>query len=206
MGVLILASVRLEEVMKDEIIQIFRESADLKIRFIRQNAEALGQAVKMIVEAFKAGHKIFLFGNGGSAADSQHIAAEFVNRYQIERPPLPAIALTTDTSILTSISNDYGYVDSFSKQVKALGREGDVAIGISTSGAAANVIKAIKVAKEMGLKTISLTGGDGGDLAKLTDLALVVDAPSTPRIQEVHITIGHVLCEMVDRMLFQKPA
>ncbi|MDH4265106.1 MAG: D-sedoheptulose 7-phosphate isomerase [Deltaproteobacteria bacterium] len=192
--------------MKDEIIQIFRESADLKIRFIRQNAEALGQAVKMIVEAFKAGHKIFLFGNGGSAADSQHIAAEFVNRYQIERPPLPAIALTTDTSILTSISNDYGYVDSFSKQVKALGREGDVAIGISTSGAAANVIKAIKVAKEMGLKTISLTGGDGGDLAKLTDLALVVDAPSTPRIQEVHITIGHVLCEMVDRMLFQKPA
>jgi len=192
--------------MKDEIIQIFRESADLKIRFIRQNAEALGQAVKMIVEAFKAGHKIFLFGNGGSAADAQHIAAEFVNRYQIERPPLPAIALTTDTSILTSISNDYGYVDSFSKQVKALGREGDVAIGISTSGAAANVIKAIKVAKEMGLKTICLTGGDGGDLAKLTDLALVVDAPSTPRIQEVHITIGHVLCEMVDRMLFQKPA
>jgi len=192
--------------MKDEIIQIFRESADLKIRFIRQNAEALGQAVKMIVEAFKAGHKIFLFGNGGSAADAQHIAAEFVNRYQIERPPLPAIALTTDTSILTSISNDYGYVNSFSKQVKALGREGDVAIGISTSGAAANVIKAVKVAKEMGLKTICLTGGDGGDLAKLTDLALVVDAPITPRIQEVHITIGHVLCEMVDRMLFQKPA
>ncbi|MBU1206184.1 MAG: D-sedoheptulose 7-phosphate isomerase [Proteobacteria bacterium] len=188
------------------MIQIFRESADLKIRFIRQNAEALGQAVKMIVEAFKAGHKIFLFGNGGSAADAQHIAAEFVNRYQIERPPLPAIALTTDTSILTSISNDYGYVNSFSKQVKALGREGDVAIGISTSGAAANVIKAVKVAKEMGLKTICLTGGDGGDLAKLTDLALVVDAPITPRIQEVHITIGHVLCEMVDRMLFQKPA
>ncbi|MFH1756740.1 MAG: D-sedoheptulose 7-phosphate isomerase [Pseudomonadota bacterium] len=192
--------------MKDKIIQIFQESADLKMRFIRQNAEALGQAVKMIVEAFKAGNKIFLFGNGGSAADAQHIAAEFVNRYQIERPPLPAIALTTDTSVLTSISNDYGYADSFSKQVKALGREGDVAIGISTSGAAANVIKAIKVAEEMGLKTISLTGGDGGDLAKLTDLALVVDAAITPRIQEVHITIGHVICEMVDRMLFQKPA
>jgi len=159
----------------------------------------------MVVEAFKAGNKVLLFGNGGSAADAQHIAAEFVNRYQIERPPLPAIALTTDTSILTSISNDYGYIDSFSKQVKALGREGDVAIGISTSGTAANVIKAIKAAKEMGLKTISLTGGDGGDLAKLTDIALVVDSPITPRIQEVHITIGHVLCEMVDRMLFQKP-
>jgi len=191
--------------MKDEIMQTFRESADLKVRFIRQNAEVLGQAVEMVVEAFKAGNKVLLFGNGGSAADAQHLAAEFVNRYQIERPPLPAIALTTDTSILTSISNDYGYIDSFSKQVKALGREGDVAIGISTSGTAANVIKAIKVAKEMGLKTISLTGGDGGDLAKLTDIALVVDSPITPRIQEVHITIGHVLCEMVDRMLFQKP-
>lgn len=191
--------------MKDEIMQTFRESADLKVRFIRQNAEVLGQAVGMVVEAFKAGNKVLLFGNGGSAADAQHIAAEFVNRYQIERPPLPAIALTTDTSILTSISNDYGYIDSFSKQVKALGKEGDVAIGISTSGTAANVIKAIKTAKEMGLKTISLTGGDGGDLAKLTDIALVVDSPITPRIQEVHITIGHVLCEMVDRMLFQKP-
>jgi len=191
--------------MKDEIMQTFRESADLKVRFIRQNAEVLGQAVGMVVAAFKAGNKVLLFGNGGSAADAQHIAAEFVNRYQIERPPLPAIALTTDTSILTSISNDYGYVDSFSKQVKALGKEGDVAIGISTSGTAANVIKAIKAAKEMGLKTISLTGGDGGDLAKLTDIALVVDSPITPRIQEVHITIGHVLCEMVDRMLFQKP-
>jgi D-sedoheptulose 7-phosphate isomerase len=191
--------------MKDEIMQTFRESADLKVRFIRQNAEVLGQAVGMVVEAFKAGNKVLLFGNGGSAADAQHIAAEFVNRYQIERPPLPAIALTTDTSILTSISNDYGYIDSFSKQVKALGREGDVAIGISTSGTAANVIKAIKAAKEMGLKTISLTGGDGGDLAKLTDIALVVDSPITPRIQEVHITIGHVLCEMVDWMLFQKP-
>ncbi|MDI6753716.1 MAG: D-sedoheptulose 7-phosphate isomerase [Thermodesulfobacteriota bacterium] len=192
--------------MKDDIVQAFRESADLKVRFIRQNAEILGQVVKMIVEAFKAGNKVLLFGNGGSAADAQHIAAEFVNRYQIERPPLPAIALTTDTSILTSISNDYGYIDSFAKQVKALGREGDVAIGISTSGTAANVIKAVKVAREMGLKTVAMTGGEGGDLAKLTDISLIVDSPSTPRIQEVHITIGHVLCEMVDRMLFQLAA
>jgi D-sedoheptulose 7-phosphate isomerase len=191
--------------MKDAIIQVFRESADVKVRFIRQNAEFLAQAVKMIVRAFKAGNKVLLFGNGGSAADAQHIAAEFVNRFLIERPPLPAIALTTDTSILTSISNDYGYVDSFAKQVKALGRERDVAVGISTSGAAANVIKAIQVAKEMGLKTVGLSGRDGGEVSRLVDIALVVDSQSTPRIQEVHITIGHVLCEMVDRMLFQHP-
>jgi D-sedoheptulose 7-phosphate isomerase len=191
--------------MKDQIMQIFRESADLKVRFIRQNADVLAQVVKMVVEAFKGGKKVLLFGNGGSAADAQHIAAEFVNRFLMERPPLPAIALTTDTSILTSISNDYGYVDSFSKQVKALGREGDVAIGLSTTGTSANVIKAMKVAKEMGLKTASLTGGDGGEVAKLSDLVLVVDSSNTARIQEVHITIGHVLCEMVDRLLFQQP-
>ncbi len=191
--------------MKDEIVLTFRESADVKVRFIRQNVDVLVQAVKMVVQAFKAGHKVLLFGNGGSAADAQHIAAEFVNRFLIERPPLPAIALTTDTSILTSISNDYGYADSFAKQVKALGREGDVAIGISTSGAAANVIKAIQAAKEMGLKTLGLAGRDGGELARLVDIALVVDSQSIPRIQEVHMTIGHVLCEMVDRMLFQHP-
>jgi len=108
--------------------------------------------------------------------------------------------------VITSISNDYGYADSFSKQVKALGKEGDVAIGISTSGSAANVIRAVKVAKEMGLKTVGLTGNDGGELAKVTDIAVIVDSPVTPRIQEVHVTIGHVICEMVDRMLFQHPA
>ncbi len=191
--------------MKEEIVQVFRESADLKLRFIRQNVEVLIQMVKTVAEAFKAGNKVLLFGNGGSAADAQHIAAEFVNRFLIERPPLPAMALTTDTSVLTSISNDYGYADSFSKQIKALGKEGDVAIGISTSGSAANVIKAIKVAKEMGLKTVGLTGMEGGDLAKIADLVIVVDSQITPRIQEVHITIGHVLCEMVDRILFQQP-
>jgi D-sedoheptulose 7-phosphate isomerase len=191
--------------VKEEIFQIFQESADLKLRFIRQNAELLNQMVKIVVNAFKAGNKVLLFGNGGSAADAQHIAAEFINRFLIERPPLPAIALTTDTSILTSISNDYGYVDSFSKQVKALGKEGDVAIGISTSGSAPNVIKAMKVAREIGLKTVGLTGMDGGELAKVVDLAIVVNSQVTPRIQEVHITIGHVLCEMVDRMLFQQP-
>ncbi len=192
--------------MKNEIIQAFQESAEVKVRFIRKNAEALSQVVKIVVEAFKGGNKILLFGNGGSAADAQHIAAEFVNRFVMERPPLPAIALTTDTSILTSIGNDYGFEDSFSKQVKALGKPGDVAIGISTSGAAPNVLKAVKTAREMGLKTVGLAGKDGGALAKLVDIVLVVDSPSVPRIQEVHITIGHVLCGMVDQMLFQEPA
>ena len=191
--------------MKEEILQAFKDSSEVKARFIRNHADMLIQVVKVLVAAFKGGHKVLLFGNGGSAADAQHLAAEFVNRFLIERPPLPAIALTTDTSILTSISNDYGYADTFAKQVKALGKEGDVAIGISTSGTAANVVKAIKVAKDLGMKTVGLTGGDGGDLAKIVDFALVVDSSATPRIQETHITIGHVLCEMVDRMLFQQP-
>jgi len=191
--------------MKEEILQAFKDSSEVKARFIRNHADMLIQVVKVLVAAFKGGHKVLLFGNGGSAADAQHLAAEFVNRFLIERPPLPAIALTTDTSILTSISNDYGYADTFAKQVKALGKEGDVAVGISTSGTAANVVKAIKVAKDMGMKTVGLTGGDGGDLAKIVDFALVVDSSATPRIQETHITIGHVLCEMVDRMLFQQP-
>ncbi len=191
--------------MKNEITQAFRESADVKVRFIEQNAEGLLQVVRMIVKAFKEGNKVLLFGNGGSAADAQHIAAEFVNRFLIERPSLPAIALTTDTSILTSIANDYDFADVFAKQVKALGREGDVAIGISTSGAAANVIKAVQVARDMSIQTVGLAGKDGGELARVVDLALIVDSQSVARIQEVHITIGHVVCEMVDRMLFQQP-
>lgn len=191
--------------MKNEITQAFRESADVKLRFIQENAEGVLQVVRMIVKAFKKGNKVLLFGNGGSAADAQHMAAEFVNRFLIERPSLPAIALTTDTSILTSIANDYEFADVFAKQVKALGREGDVAIGISTSGAAANVIKAVKVAGDLGIQTVGLTGKDGGELARVVDLALLVDSQSVPRIQEVHITIGHVVCEMVDRMLFQQP-
>jgi D-sedoheptulose 7-phosphate isomerase len=192
-------------VMKEEILQAFKDSAEVKARFIRSQGDTLIQVVKLLVATFKGGRKVLLFGNGGSAADAQHLAAEFVNRFLIERPPLPAIALTTDTSVLTSISNDYGYADTFAKQVKALGKEGDAAVAISTSGNAANVVKAVKTAKDMGLKTVGLTGGDGGDLAKIVDFALVVDSTSTPRIQETHITIGHVLCEMVDRMLFQQP-
>jgi D-sedoheptulose 7-phosphate isomerase len=158
----------------------------------------------LVSHTFEAGNKLFFFGNGGSAADAQHLAAEFVNRYVMDRPPLPAIALTTDTSIITSVSNDIAFNEIFAKQLRALGKEGDVAIGISTSGNSSNIIKAFEVAKEMGMKTVALTGNDGGVLAKMADISLIVSSTSTPRIQEAHILIGHILCEMVEHDLFFK--
>ncbi|HZX36153.1 MAG TPA: SIS domain-containing protein, partial [Thermodesulfobacteriota bacterium] len=138
--------------------------------------------------------------------DSQHIAAEFVNRFEIERPPLPAIALTVDTSVITSIGNDYDFNLVFSKQVKSIGKENDVLLALSTSGASKNVIKAAETAKGLGIKTIALTGKDGGELAQKADIVLNVEAQSTPRIQEVHITICHTLCQLIDHFLFQKVA
>jgi len=189
----------------DKLIQKrFKESAEVKARFLKENLSRLLETIKLVSHTFEAGNKLFLFGNGGSAADAQHIAAEFVNRYIMDRPPLPAVALTTDTSILTSVSNDMAFNDIFSRQIKALGKEGDVAVGISTSGNSPNVIKAFEVAKEMGIKTVALTGNDGGILAKLADLSLIVSSNSTPRIQETHILIGHLLCEMVEHQLFFK--
>jgi D-sedoheptulose 7-phosphate isomerase len=189
----------------DKLIQKrFKESAEVKARFLKENLPKLLESIKLVSHAFEAGNKLFFFGNGGSAADAQHIVAEFVNRYIMDRPPLPAIALTTDTSVLTSISNDMAFIDIFSRQIKALGKEGDVAVGISTSGNSANVIKAFEVAKEMGMKTIAFTGNDGGILAKLADIALIVSSNSTPRIQETHILVGHLLCEMVEHQLFFK--
>jgi len=189
----------------DKLIQKrFKESAEVKARFLRENLPKLLESIKLVSHAFEAGNKLFFFGNGGSAADAQHIVAEFVNRYIMDRPPLPALALTTDTSVLTSVSNDMAFVDIFSRQIKALGKEGDVAVGISTSGNSANVIKAFEVAKEMGMKTIAFTGNDGGILAKLSDIALIVSSNSTPRIQETHILVGHLLCEMVEHQLFFK--
>ncbi len=189
----------------DKLIQKrFKESAEVKARFLKENLSRLLETIKLVSHTFEAGNKLFLFGNGGSAADAQHIAAEFVNRYIMDRPPLPAIALTTDTSVLTSVSNDMAFNDIFSRQIKALGKEGDVAVGISTSGNSPNVIKAFEVAKEMGIKTVALTGNDGGILAKLADLSLIVSSNSTPRIQETHILIGHLLCEMVEHQLFFK--
>jgi D-sedoheptulose 7-phosphate isomerase len=191
--------------MEDYIIKIFRESGQVKEAFVNENLNRIVAVVEAVTTALKAGNKILLFGNGGSAADAQHLAAEFVNRFVIERPPLPAIALTTDTSIITSIGNDYVFADIFSKQIRAIGQKGDIAWGMSTSGTSMNVVKGLEAAKKIGMVTIGLTGRDGGDVAKIADYALNVSSTSTPRIQEVHITVGHVICEMVDFKLFQRP-
>jgi D-sedoheptulose 7-phosphate isomerase len=190
--------------MENIILKRFKESGEVKTRFLKDNLPKLLDMIKLIAHAFEAGNKLFLFGNGGSAADAQHLAAELVNRYVMDRPPLPAIALTTDTSILTSISNDFSFNEIFAKQLKALGKEGDVAFGISTSGNSSNIIKAFEVAKEMRMKTVALTGNDGGAIAKMADISLIVPSTSTPRIQEVHILVGHILCEMVEHSLFFK--
>ncbi len=178
------------------------EANELKSKLVAEQAEEVAQAARLLAGALAGGGKILLFGNGGSAADAQHIAAEFVNRFQIERPPLAAVALTTDTSILTSIANDYDFLEVFAKQVKALGRPGDVAVGLSTSGNSANVVKALEAGGHLGLRTLALSGGDGGPVARAAELAVVVPSRNTPRIQEVHITIGHVLCDLVDFLLF----
>ncbi|OGP79159.1 MAG: phosphoheptose isomerase [Deltaproteobacteria bacterium RBG_16_49_23] len=188
--------------MESIIQKRFKESAEVKNRFLKENLSRLLDVVKLISRCFEAGNKLFFFGNGGSAADAQHLAAEFVNRYIMDRPPLPAIALTTDASILTSVSNDFSFSEVFSKQLKALGKEGDIAVGISASGTSPNIIKAFEVAKEMGIKTIALTGNDGGSLVKVADFSLIVPSSSTPRIQEAHILIGHILCELVEHYLF----
>jgi len=191
--------------MEDHIVKIFKESIRVKEAFVNENLSKLVNIVEAVTAALKAGSKILIFGNGGSAADAQHIAAEFVNRFVIERPPLPAIALTTDTSIITSIGNDYDFSEIFSKQIRAIGQPGDIAWGISTSGNSANVLKGLEVAKKMGLVTIAFTGKDGGNVAKIADLSVNVSSSVTARIQEVHITAGHAICDLVDVKLFQKP-
>lgn len=156
------------------------------------------QMAEMCRQALQNGHKILLCGNGGSAADSQHIAAEFVGRFVKERQGLPAIAFTTDTSILTAVGNDYGYDEVFRRQVEALGREGDVLIGISTSGNSGNVVKAFQQAKKQGVKTIAFTGMKASKMSELADLTLRVPAPVTARVQECHIMVGHMICEYID--------
>ncbi|MCX5834642.1 MAG: D-sedoheptulose 7-phosphate isomerase [Deltaproteobacteria bacterium] len=190
----------------EEIIQkAFQESAELKDQFLKDSLGQIVKVVNVITASLKKGNKILLFGNGGSAADAQHLAAEFVNRFTIERPPLPAIALTTDTSIITSIGNDYDFAQIFAKQIRAIGQAGDVAIGMSTSGVSPNVLRGLETAKKMELITIGLTGRDGGQVAQVVDYCLNVPSNSVPRIQEVHITLGHVICQLVDYKLFQKP-
>ncbi len=188
--------------MEERIREALKESIRVKEDFVNDNATALVQTAERIAEALTNDRKLLLCGNGGSAADAQHIAAEFVNRFVLERPPLPAVALTTDTSILTSIGNDYSFDEVFSKQVKALGQEGDVLLGISTSGRSSNVIEALRVGRGQGLYTVALTGGDGGALRETADLSLVVKDKSTARVQEAHIFAGHIICQLVDEMLF----
>ena len=182
---------------------IFEASAKAKDVFLAECAADLERAIDLIAGALRDGKKLLLFGNGGSAADAQHIAAEFVGRFLRERRPLPAIALTTDTSALTAIGNDYGFEDVFARQVCGLGAPGDVAIAISTSGSSPNVLRAVEAARGAGLKVVALTGGSGGKLAAAADVTLRVSASTlSARIQETHILIGHVLCELVDRRLF----
>lgn len=191
--------------MEDHIVKIFKESIRVKEAFVNENLSKLVNIVEAVTAALKAGNKILIFGNGGSAADAQHLAAEFINRFVIERPPLPAIALTTDTSVITSIGNDYDFSEIFSKQIRALGQQGDIAWGISTSGNSPNVLKALEVAKKMGLVTVAFTGKNGGAITKIAELSINVSSSVTARIQEVHITAGHAICDLVDIRLFQKP-
>jgi D-sedoheptulose 7-phosphate isomerase len=192
--------------MKERIIRIFDEHSRLQKEFLKHNTEALARVAEVLLEAFRKGRTVFFFGNGGSAADAQHLAAEFTNRYVLERAPLPAIALTTDSSALTSIANDFGYEFVFSKQLEALARAGDVAFAISTSGNAANVLRAVETCRARGVVTVALTGGSGGALATHADHVLCVDATrATARIQETHSVIGHVICELVENALAAPP-
>lgn len=188
--------------MKEKILKAFRESISVKQQFINDNLEAVLEVSEVLAETFNKGGKVILFGNGGSATDASHIAAEFVNRLRRDRPALPAIALGTDTAVLTSIANDYDFSEVFARQVKALAHEGDIVIAISTSGNSPNVIKAVELAKKKRLKTIAFTGAKGSKLASKADYVFAVPSESTPRIQETHITLGHVLCQMVEEILF----
>ncbi len=185
--------------MKNAIEKIFQESIKVKESTLKANINEIIRAVETITQTLKNGGKILLFGNGGSAADSQHIAAEFIGRFQKERRSLPAIALTTDTSILTALGNDYSFECIFSRQIEGLGRPGDLAIGISTSGRSKNVIAGLKQAKELGLKTLSLTGCGGNEVAQVSDIKLIVPSDVTARIQESHICLAHAMCELVEQ-------
>ncbi len=192
--------------MKDRIIQAFEESAEIKRAFVREHADRIAQVAQLIGRAFREGRKVLLFGNGGSSTDASHLAAEFVGRYHRDRAPLPAIALATDMAAVTCIANDYAYDEIFARQVRAHGQKGDIAIAISTSGNSSNVLKGVQAAREAGLTTVGWTGGTGGKLAGLVDYAFVVPSTVTARIQESHITLGHVLCELIEDQVFAKDA
>lgn len=187
-------TIPLEEMINKEL-QAHKETIEKTINTMTPNIQ---EASNLMVSTLKNGNKILLIGNGGSAADAQHIAAELTGRYKSERKGLPAIALTTDTSALTAISNDYGYGRVFDRQVEALANKGDLLLGISTSGNSANIISAFHLAKEFGCQTLGMSGKGGGEMSSVCDLNLVIPSDDTPRIQEMHILIGHILCQAVD--------
>ncbi len=189
----------LENSLLTKILEEHRQTIE---DFIHREGEKILQVVRLCAEAFRKGRKLLIFGNGGSAADAQHLAGELVNRFKLERKPLPAIALTTDTSVLTAIANDYDFSLVFVKQVEALGKPGDVAIGISTSGNSPNVILALKRAKELGLTTVGLSGGTGGKMQEVCDFLVLVPSSSTPRIQEGHLLFLHIFSELLEKSLF----
>ena len=188
---------------KHRVLEHAATGARLRERFFQENADLIVEAARVLAVCLARNGKILLCGNGGSAADAQHLAAEFVNRFQLDRPPLPAIALTTDSSALTAIGNDFGFEFVFSKQVQALGMPEDILVGISTSGNSENVVKAFEAARENSVVTIGLTGKNGGKMAELSDILINVPEESTALVQEVHIAVGHLLCNLVDYFLFQ---
>ena len=176
--------------MESKIRGMFRESAEVKLRFVEENAPRIAAVARRMAEVLQRGGKLLFVGNGGSAADAQHLAAEFVNRFQRDRRALAAIALTTDSSVLTSIGNDAGFDQVFSRQVEALARSGDLLVAISTSGNSVNVLRAVEAGRALGVTTVALTGGSGGSLAAAAEETFVVPSHETPRIQETHITLG----------------
>jgi len=190
--------------MRERVKDILLESIQVKEEILRNQTDQIAGIAQLMIDCLRKDGKVIVFGNGGSASDSQHIAAELVGRFKKDRSALAGIALTTNTSILTSLANDYGYDVVFSRQVEALGKKNDVVLGISTSGKAKNVALGIKQAKKMGIKTVALSGGDGGEIVKLADVSLVVPSKITARIQEAHITIAHIICEMIEQELCQE--
>jgi len=189
--------------MKDRIESELKASIEAKNQVLKTLVPEIEKAARLMIEALKKGNKIMFFGNGGSAADAQHLAAELISRFLLERKSLPAIALTTDSSIITAIGNDYSFDNIFARQVEGLAQKGDVAFGLSTSGNSKNVIAGLEKAKQLGCRTIGLTG-PGGKIGELAELTLKIPSKETPRIQESHITIGHILCGLVEEELFGK--
>lgn len=190
--------------MQDRIISELKESIETKNQVINSLVPQIEKAAGMMIKSLREGHKIFFFGNGGSAADAQHLAGELIGRFKMERKSLPGIALTTDSSILTCLGNDYSFDIIFARQLEGLAQKGDIAFGISTSGNSKNVLLGVTKAKELGCHTIGLFGCGGGKIAGIVDLALTIGSGNTPRVQEAHITIGHILCNLIEQTLFKK--